>query len=146
MANAIYTAYGTVVGGRGDGRGESDDGALRVKLRLPKEMGGGGGGTNPEQLLAVGYASCFVGSLEFVGRRDSVDLGNIVVESAVGLIPRGGQKGFKLEVELDISIPRISDTAQARKLVGEAYAVCAFSQALRGNVEVVFIVNDERLT
>jgi lipoyl-dependent peroxiredoxin len=63
MARVLYTARATVTGGRAGGRGRTNDGALVVQLRSPREMGGEGGGTNPEQLFAVGYAACFESAL-----------------------------------------------------------------------------------
>ena len=75
MAKSLYTAQAHVTGGREQGHGVTSDGALDVQLRTPVEMGGEGGGTNPEQLFAVGYAACFEGALGVVGRRERVDLG-----------------------------------------------------------------------
>jgi lipoyl-dependent peroxiredoxin len=68
MARVLYTAEATVSGGRANGHGRTTDGALDVQLRSPREMGGEGGGTNPEQLFAVGYAACFESALGVVGR------------------------------------------------------------------------------
>ena len=59
MTNALYTAQAHVTGGRINGHGRSADGALEVDLRVPAELGGQGGGTNPEELFAVGFAACF---------------------------------------------------------------------------------------
>lgn len=73
MARVLYTAEATVTGGRVSGHGRTQDGVLDVQLRVPKEMGGDGGGTNPEQLFAVGYAACFEGALGVVGRRERVE-------------------------------------------------------------------------
>src|SRR6202045_2008035 len=69
MANTLYTAKAHVTGGRAEGHGRTADGALEVDLRIPTEMGGPGGGTNPEELFAVGYAACFEGALGVVARR-----------------------------------------------------------------------------
>ena len=69
----VYTAHASVTGGR-DGHGATDDGALDVQLGSPKESGGPGGGTNPEQLFAVGYAACFQSALGGVARRAEVDV------------------------------------------------------------------------
>jgi lipoyl-dependent peroxiredoxin len=71
----LYTAEATVIGGRANGHGRTSDGVLDVQLRRPKEMGGDGDGTNPEQLFAVGYAACFEGALGVVGRREHVEVG-----------------------------------------------------------------------
>ena len=73
MANILYTAKAHVTGGRAAGHGRTSDGALEVDLRLPVEMGGDGAGTNPEQLFAVGYASCFESALGVAGRRAKLE-------------------------------------------------------------------------
>ena len=87
MAKSLYTAQAHVTGGREQGHGVTSDGALDVQLRTPTEMGGAGGGTNPEQLFAVGYAACFEGALGVVGRREKVELGEVAIDSEVGLSP-----------------------------------------------------------
>ena len=86
MAKSLYTARAHVTGGRVEGHGVTSDGALDVQLRTPVEMGGDGGGTNPEQLFAVGYAACFEGALGVVGRRERVDIGEVSIDSEVSLI------------------------------------------------------------
>ena len=97
MAKVLYTAQAHVTGGREQGHGVTSDGALDVQLRTPTEMGGAGGGTNPEQLFAVGYAACFEGALGVVGRREKVDLGEVSIESEVGLITTEN-RGFNVAV------------------------------------------------
>ncbi len=142
MANAIYTAEAHVTGGRAEGHGRSSDGALEVDLRLPGEMGGPGGGTNPEQLFAVGYAACFEGALGVVARRAKADPGDVAIDSKVSLHP-DGSGGFGLGVELDVTLPGISDPATAVELVRSAHAVCPYSNATRGNIEVTLTANGE---
>src|ERR1700724_4487433 len=88
MAKVLYTANAHVTGGR-DGHGRTTDGELEVDLRLPKEMGGAGGGTNPEELFAVGYAACFESALGVVARRDHLDPGEVGIDSTVSLLPTG---------------------------------------------------------
>jgi Ohr subfamily peroxiredoxin len=105
MAKVLYTARAHVTGGRQDGHGRSADGELDVRLRLPKEMGGTGGGTNPEELFAVGYAACFESALGTVARRRHLDPGQLAIDSAVSLLPTG-DGGFRLAVTLDVSLPR----------------------------------------
>ncbi|HTC71578.1 MAG TPA: Ohr family peroxiredoxin, partial [Solirubrobacteraceae bacterium] len=95
MADKLYTANAHVTGGRAQGHGRSSDGALEVELRLPPEMGGPGGGTNPEELFAVGYAACFEGALGVVARRAKTDPGDVAIDSAVSLAP-DGHGGFML--------------------------------------------------
>ena len=140
MANTIYTAKAHVTGGRAEGHGRTSDGQLEVDLRLPKEMGGQGDGTNPEELFAVGYASCFEGALGVVARRAKVDAGEVAIDSAVSLSP-DGKGGFQLAVTLDVSLPGISDAETAVGLVRSAHKVCPYSNATRGNIDVVLSAN-----
>src|SRR3954465_12943040 len=100
----IYTAHAHVTGGRADGHGTTSDGALEVDLRRPKEMGGEGDGTNPEQLFAVGYAAGFGGARGAVGRREKPELDDMAIDSSVSLIPTE-ERGFKLAVELAVTLP-----------------------------------------
>lgn len=129
----LYTAEATVHGGR-EGEGRTSDGNLVVNLAVPKEMGGEGGGTNPEQLFAVGYAACFQSALMMVARRQHVDASQSAITSKVGIGPTG-EGGFALEVELHVSIPGI-DKATGEKLVEQAHQVCPYSNATRGNIPV----------
>jgi lipoyl-dependent peroxiredoxin len=142
MAKAIYTAHATVTGGRADGHGVSADGALDVRLRSPKEMGGDGGGTNPEELFAVGYAACFESALGAVARRERVELGDVSIDSSVSLSPNSS-KGYELSVSLDVTLPDVTDREQAAALVAAAHQVCPYSNATRGNIEVAMTVNGQ---
>jgi len=98
-------------------------------------MGGEGGGTNPEELFAVGYAACFEGALGVVGRREHVDLGDVSIDSEVSLITTEN-RGFTVAVGLDVSLPGISDPERAISIVAAAHEVCPYSNATRGNVDV----------
>jgi osmotically inducible protein OsmC len=140
MSAPIYTAHAAVTGGRAEGRGVSSDGVLDVQLRLPSELGGEGGGTNPEQLFAVGYAACFEGALGTVARRERAELGDVSIESGVSLTPT---KGFDLSVSLDVTLPGVEDPEQAVALVAAAHQVCPYSNATRGNVEVALTANGQ---
>jgi lipoyl-dependent peroxiredoxin len=139
MAKAIYTAKATVTGGRQLGHGISDDGALDVQLRPPTD----GGGTNPEQLFAVGYAACFESAMGAVGRREKLEVGDVSIDSSVSLWPTE-ERGFKLAVELDVSLPQL-DAEAAEKVVRAAHLVCPYSNAVRGNVDVKLIANGRAL-
>ncbi len=112
MAKAIYTAEATVTGGRAEGHGVTSDGALDVQLRPPVAEGTPEG-TNPEQLFAVGYAACFESALGAVARRQKVEPGDVSVDSKVSLYPTE-ERGYKLGVELDVTLPAIEDPAEAR--------------------------------
>jgi Ohr subfamily peroxiredoxin len=140
MADKLYTAKAHVTGGRAEGHGRSSDGALEVDLRIPAEMGGPGGGTNPEELFAVGYAACFEGALGVVARRAKADPGDVAIGSSVSL-STNSQGGFVLSVGLDVTLPAISDAATAVDLVRAAHEVCPYSNATRGNIEVALTAN-----
>jgi osmotically inducible protein OsmC len=142
MAKILYTAQARVNGGRENGHGVSSDGVLDVALKLPAEMGGPGGGTNPEQLFAVGYAACFEGALGAVARRQKLDAGDAVIESRVSLLPNE-RRGFELAVELDVTLPSIEDAAQAVEVVKAAHQVCPYSNATRGNIPVTITANGQ---
>jgi Ohr subfamily peroxiredoxin len=136
----LYTAKAHVTGGRAEGHGRTDDGQLDVQLRRPVELGGEGGGTNPEQLFAVGYASCFESALGLVARRERLEAGDVEVDSHVSLIPTQ-ERAFVLGVELHVTLPSVADTDQAVALVRAAHRVCPYSNATRGNIEVVLTAN-----
>src|SRR5947209_19717558 len=108
MAKVVYTAEATVTGGRTEGHGVSADGALDVQLRTPTEMGGPGGGTNPEQLFAVGYAACFESALGVAARRQRAETGDVSIESRVRLIT-AEDRGFTVAVDLDVTLPQVGD-------------------------------------
>jgi len=141
MAKDLYTAEAHVTGGRSEGHGRTSDGALEVDLRTPTEMGGEGGGTNPEQLFAVGYAACFEGALAAVARRQKAEVGDVAIDSKVKL-RTGEDRSFTIGVELHVTLPSLAGE-QAAELVREAHKVCPYSNATRGNIEVVLTANGE---
>jgi Ohr subfamily peroxiredoxin len=142
MTKALYTAEAHVTGGRANGHGRSADGALEVDLRLPTELGGEGGGTNPEELFAIGYAACFEGALGTVARRTKEETGDVAIDSKVMLLPTE-ERGFKIAVELDVTLPAVEDATKAIELVRLAHQVCPYSNATRGNIEVALTANGE---
>jgi lipoyl-dependent peroxiredoxin len=144
MAKALYTATATVTGGRAEGHGRTGDGELDVQLRRPSEMGGEGGGTNPEQLFAVGFAACFEGAIGVVGRRERAEVGDVSIDSRVSLIP-AEERTFRIGVELDVSLPQVQDADLAERIVRGAHAVCPYSNATRGNVDVRLSANGRPL-
>ncbi|MDJ0462949.1 organic hydroperoxide resistance protein [Streptomyces sp. H27-C3] len=128
-----YTAVATAENGR-DGRVASDDGKLDVVVNPPKEMGGSGAGTNPEQLFAAGYSACFQGALGVVARKEKADISGstVTAEAGIGSTETGG---FGLEVKLSAHIPNV-DAATAKDLLEKAHQVCPYSNATRGNIKV----------
>jgi lipoyl-dependent peroxiredoxin len=139
MAQTLYTARATVTGGRMNGHGVTSDGQLEVDLRVPKELGGEGDGTNPEQLFAVGYASCFESALSTVARRSKQEVGDVSIDSHVSLITRE-DRSFTVAVELHVTLPSVDDDG-AVELVRAAHKVCPYSNATRGNIDVTLTAN-----
>ena len=142
MTKVLYTAEAHVTGGRTEGHGYTPDRQLDVQLRRPTEMGGEGDGTNPEQLFAVGWAACFEGALGAVGRREKVDVEDAAIDSKISLITTE-ERGFNIAARLDVTLPSISDDAQAVAIVKAAHQVCPYSNATRGNVEVELTANGQ---
>ena len=140
MAKALYTAEATVTGGRANGHGRTSDGMLDVHLRPPKETGGDGEGTNPEQLFAVGYAACFEGAIGAIGRRERAEVGDVSIDSRVSLMA-GEDRTFVIGVELDVTLPQVEDPEQAVRIVEAAHKVCPYSNATRGNIDVKLTAN-----
>jgi Ohr subfamily peroxiredoxin len=103
-------------------------------------MGGTGGGTNPEELFAVGYAACFDSALGTAARRRHLDAGPVAIDSAVSLLP-DGSGGFRLAVTLDLTLPSVHDPETAAELIREADQVCPYSNATRGNVAVELLLD-----
>ena len=136
----LYIAAAHVEGGRAHGHGRTSDGVLEVDLRPPVEFGGEGDGTNPEQLFAVGFASCFESALSLIARRRKLEGDDVEIDSKVMLLPTE-ERGFKLAVELDVTLPSVEDSDQASDLVRAAHKVCPYSHATRGNIEVKLIAN-----
>jgi osmotically inducible protein OsmC len=141
MAKVLYTAHAHVTGGR-NGHAKTADSGLELDLRVPKEMGGDGGGTNPEELFAAGYAACFESALATVARRRHVQADNVSIDSAVSLLPTG-DGGFKIAATLDVALPSIEDRQTARELVRDAHKVCPYSNATRGNIDVTLLLHGE---
>ncbi|WP_063051286.1 organic hydroperoxide resistance protein [Nocardia arthritidis] len=142
MTKVLYRAQARVDGGR-NGHGRTSDGQLDLDLRQPKELGGDGAGTNPEQLFAIGYAACFGTTLALVGQRNELRADDAEIDSSVALIPIDGGR-FELGVELRISLPSVTGE-QAVGLVETAHQVCPYSNATRGNIDVTLVVNGTQL-
>lgn len=131
-----YRTDATATGGGREGKSRTGDGKVDVTLNTPKELGGGGGaGTNPEQLFATGYAACFLGALRHVAGSEKVKVpDDTSVKATVGIGPREDGTGFGLEVDLEVTIPGM-DKAQAEDLVQKADIVCPYSHATKGNIK-----------
>lgn len=133
VEKVLYQAHATATGGR-DGRAVSSDGLLDVKLAPPKELGGMGGATNPEQLFAAGYSACFMGAMKHVAGMQKIAVpadASIAATVGIGQIPAG----FGIEVQMVVSLPGM-ERAAAQALVDKAHQVCPYSNATRGNIDV----------
>jgi Ohr subfamily peroxiredoxin len=140
LSKTLYTARATAEGGR-LGHTASDDGRLDVELSTPAAMGGDDGpGTNPEQLFAAGYASCFHSALAIVARRLKLDASGSTVTAEVGIGPMTEGVGYGLSVGLTVALPGVPDREAAMQLVEAAHQVCPYSTATRGVLEVALQV------
>ena len=134
--DAMYTATATATGDGRNGHTESEDGQLSLDVRIPTEMGGPGGATNPEQLFAAGYAACFHSALKLIGKDADLTDSAVSASVSIGVLETGG---FGLAVELDVHAPNLDDDT-ALALTRKAHEVCPYSNATRGNVEVTLQV------
>ena len=139
---AIYTAEALATGDGRNGYARTSDGKIDVALDIPKEMGGSGVGTNPEQLFATGYAACFLGALKLVARQKKVTLpDDTSITAKVGIGPND-EGGFELNVVLEISLPHLAP-AEAQTIAEKAHLVCPYSNATRGNIDVQITLADD---
>jgi len=136
--NTLYTASAVATGDGRNGHVQTFDGILDTPVRTPKELGGEGGATNPEQLFAAGYAACFHSALKLVAGSMKVDTtdSEVVADVSLGRIDNGG---FGLAVRLEVALPAVSREV-AQQVIEQAHQVCPYSNATRGNVEVTLEV------
>ncbi|RGE20352.1 organic hydroperoxide resistance protein [Leucobacter sp. wl10] len=136
MSAPLYTTTATSTGeGRAVGRATTDDGLLDVTLAIPTAMGGPGGATNPEQLFAAGWASCFHSALKMVAAQHKAPIADSTVTAEVSLT-KTDEGGLALAAELRVRIGSGIAQETADELVAAAHAVCPYSVATRGNVPV----------
>lgn len=135
MRKIILKRAVTATGGR-QGHLLSEDNNIDLKLDLPPELGGNPAPktTNPEQLFATGYASCFASSLEYILMTEQVKYEQVVV-TATALLLKDDEGGFKFGIDAVVHIKGLEKKA-AKPYVDQAYAFCPYSKAIRGNVEV----------
>lgn len=136
----IYTIGATAKGGR-NGKVISDNGILDLEVRMPKALGGANDDyANPEMLFAAGYSACFDSALNLVIKQSKIETGETTVTAnvSIGQIENGG---FGLAVELHANIPNVT-LEQAQELIEKAHAVCPYSNATRGNIEVKLTVSN----
>jgi lipoyl-dependent peroxiredoxin len=134
----LYTATAHSTGDGRNGHARSDDGFIDLDLRIPTEMGGPGGGTNPEELFAAGYAACFHSAMKLIAGQKKLDVAGTEVSASIGIgsLDNGG---FGLTAALVIYAPKL-DRETAQTLVDAAHEVCPYSNATRGNIEVTLSI------
>jgi osmotically inducible protein OsmC len=134
----VYTAVAKSVGGRGGGTARTPDGRLDLKIDHPVEMGGKYEGTNPDQLFAAGYSSCYLGAIKYAATKEKKTVPispDSSVTAHISFGPRADKKGFGIEVKLEVSLPGLKK-AQAADLAKKAHVICPYSWAIRKNVKV----------
>ena len=136
-SKVVYSTQAKATGGGREGASATLDGALAVTLTPPKEMGGSGTGNNPEQLFAVGFAACYLGAMRFAAGSEMLGTvpADATVTSTVGIGPRD-EGGFGLTVSLAVSMPGV-DRAVAEKIMERGHFICPYSNAIKGNLNVV---------
>jgi len=132
--NVLYTAGAPAAGDGRDGQTRTTDGKIDVHLSVPKELGGSGEGTNPEQLFAAGYAACFHSALRLVGRQAKATVDDSAVGAKVDL-GRNEDGGFQLAITIEVSLPHLP-RHEAQIIVDKAHQVCPSLNAVRGNIDV----------
>ena len=134
VKEVLMTAKATSHGGRA-GHVKSDDGLIDLNLELPKALGGKGeGGSNPEQLFAAGYSSCFESTLAMIAGQQKIELKDTSVTAEVDF-GKTEDGGYGVGVRLHVSLPGV-DEATADKLLEAAHTHCPYSKATRGNIDV----------
>ena len=133
IAQSLYETTASSKGGR-EGTIRSDDGAIDLPVHAPKELGGPGGATNPEQLFAAGYAACFHSALVLVASTQGVDATDSEVTATVRL-GKDEQGAYALAVDLTATLPS-ADAETTERLLQQAHKTCPYSLATQGNIEV----------
>lgn len=134
----LYTTTAHATGDGRNGHVSSDDGIIDMDVLMPKELGGAGGATNPEQLFAAGYAACFHSALRLVAGQLEIDTTDSAVSATVHLGSTEGG-GFGIGVELDVALPNATPE-QAQLATEKAHEVCPYSNATRDNIDVALSV------
>ena len=137
----LYTAEALATGEGRNGHVRSTDGRVDLDVAVPKEMGGSGDGSNPEQLFAAGYAACFHSALLGVARQRKISVADSAIGASVSIGPLDAG-GYTLAVHLEASLPGV-ERAVAQELVEAAHQVCPYSNATRGNIDVTVAVVEE---
>lgn len=132
----IYSAEVTTLAGR-NGHAKSSDGLLDLDIRFPKEMGGSGNATNPEQLFAAAWSACFGASITIVAGLEKVKIGEVRVTAKIDIIHSNGN--YDLGAQLIVKIFDV-DIDTAKILVEKSKSICSYSKATKGNIQTTYEV------
>lgn len=133
--DTVYTITSKATGGGRDGQVYSDTGQIDLDLRPPKEMGGSGEGSNPEELFSAGYAACFLGALRATAEKSGVKPPEgTEVKVTIGIGKDSADGGFGLTAAIDVTLPGL-DQETADKVAETAHGFCPYSKATKGNIE-----------
>lgn len=140
--DSVTTLYQTRVSALGGRKGtiRSDDDLLKLPYALPAQLGGQGVGTNSDQLFAAGYATCFSAAIIQVTHAQTLRVrdSDIEVIAQVDVSPDDrGSFGFSVTLEVEIAG---LDQATANAVVAAAHKICPYSNAIKGNIDVWFLV------
>jgi Ohr subfamily peroxiredoxin len=137
MAEALYKTKAVSKGGRAGGKVALSEGGLWLHMEHSKPLGGSGEGVNPEQLFAMGWATCFNGAVLFIAKQKNIDASKAVVTCEVGIGREEG--GLGLSAKLTLAVPGM-DRAQTQELLEAAHQMCPYSKATRNNIPVEIAV------
>jgi lipoyl-dependent peroxiredoxin len=141
IEKVLYTAKTRTTGGRDGGSSRTSDGRLDVKLSVP---GTSGAGTNPEQLFAVAWFTCFLSAVKIVAHVMKVKLpADVAIDAEVDLCQANG--GHVIQVRLNVNLPGI-EREVAQKIVDAAHLECPYSKATHGNINVITTVRTDAAT
>jgi osmotically inducible protein OsmC len=137
MADPLYKTKAVSKGGRAGGKAALTEGGLWFHMEHSKPLGGSGEGVNPEQLFAIGWATCFNGAVLFIAKQKNLDAANAVVTCEVGIGREEG--GLGLSTKLTLAVPGL-DRAKVQELLEAAHQMCPYSKATRNNIPVELAV------
>ena len=135
IEKVLYTAKAHITGGRDGGAARTSDGELDLKLAVP---GTSAKGTNPEQLLAVGWSACFLSAIKIVAHHMKVKVSDVTVDSEVDLGTTNG--AYFIQARLNVGLPGVAPDI-AQQIVEGAHGQCPYSKATHGNINVVTTIN-----
>lgn len=132
LKKVLYTAKVHTTGGRDGGSSKSSDGRLDIKASPP---GAPGNGTNPEQLFAAGWSTCFTGAMKIAAAKMKVKFPPDHAMDAEVDLCQDPQDTYFIRARLNVSLPGL-DREVAQSIVDTAHHLCPYSRVTRGNIDV----------